>query len=298
MIEYDPKGNRVFELDLQSGEKRTLFQAPENSWLGEAVVSPDNRQILLTYAPPPPSGETQFGYSDLYLIPYDGSSAPQPLLTRSDPMESYYFTTWAADGQSIYYTHYHRTDPNSQVPTYQNDLVRAPLGGQATTIVQHGLWPALSRDGTKLAYLYEDLVTFSYDLYVANADGSNPVPVLQPAANPPIDAHVFTLDGNDLIFSMVNFQPQPTRTWLDRLLGVQIASAHSVPSDWYRVALGNQTPQRLTNMDAINLNGALSPDGRQLAFIAALGVYVMNVDGSNLNKLSDDIMIGTLNWIP
>ena len=71
-----------------------------------------------------------------------------------------------------------------------------------------------------------------------------------------------------------------------------------MPSDWYSAPLSGGTPQRLTNLGDINLNGSLSPDGSRVAFIAAGGLYLMNVDGSNLIQLSTDIMIGTVNWVP
>ena len=298
LILHNPNGNRLIELNLKSGEVRTLFQTPENSWLSEALVSPDNQQILLTYAPPPPGNETQFGYSDLYLLPYDGSSQPQPFLTRSDPQEAFFFSDWASDGQSVYFTHLFRVDPNSEIPAYQNDIEKATLRGETETIVEHALWPDISPDGAKLAYLYAEPGTFTNDLYLANPDGSERMPVLQPGANPPVDAHLFTMDGNQLIFSMVNLQPAPASSWLEKLFGVDVVSAHNVPSDWYRAPLSGGVPQRLTNLNEVNLNGDLSPDGSQLAFIGASGLYVMNIDGSSLIQLSNDVMIGTVDWIP
>jgi Tol biopolymer transport system component len=298
LIEWRPNGNRLIELNLISGEIKALFQAPENSWLSEAVVPPDEQRILLAYAPPPPGGETQFGYTDLYLLPYDGSSQPQPFLTRSNPEESYFFSTWAVDGQSVYFTHLYQSDPNSPILTYQNDVEKATLQGETETVIEHALWPAISPDGSRLSYLYADPVTFGNDLYLANPDGTGQLPVLQPGANPPVDAHLFTTDGSQLIFSMVNFQPAPASSWLEILFGVENASAHNVPSDWYHAPLSGGLPERLTYLDDVNLNGDLSPDGGRFAFIAASGLYVMNVDGSNLIQLSNDVMIGTVNWIP
>jgi Tol biopolymer transport system component len=298
LIQWYPKGNRLIVLNLISGEVRVLFQAPENSWLSEAVVSPDEGQILLAYAPPPPGNESQYGYTDLYLMPFDGSSQPQPFLTRSDPQESFFFSTWAVDGQSVYFTHLYRIDPNGQVPAYQNDVEKATLQGETETIIEHALWPAISPDGARLSYLYTDPVTFGNDLYLANPDGTGQTPVLQPGTNPPVDAHLFTMDGGQLIFSMVNLQPAPASSWLEKLFGVGVASAHSVPSDWYRAPLSGGVPERLTYMEDSNLNGDLSLDGNQLAFISASGLYVMNLDGSDLIQLSNDVMIGTVNWIP
>jgi Tol biopolymer transport system component len=298
LIIFGQKGNQLVEIDLTSGNIKTMFQAPENSWLAAAVVSPDGRQVLLSYAPPPPVGNPQFGYSDLYLLPLSGSGSPQPLLTRKDPQESYFNPTWAPDGNSIAYTHLYRIDPNSKVPAFQNDVEQATLDGKTKPLIPHSLWPALSPDGTKLAYLNEDPITFGNDLYLANSDGSNPVPVLPPGINPPVDDHFFTKDGNSLVFSMVNPQTMPTSSWLENFLGVEVASAHTVPSDWYEVSIGGGEPRRLTNLNDVGMYADLSPDGQQVAFISATGLFIMSLDGTNLYNLSNQVYIGTVDWIP
>jgi Tol biopolymer transport system component len=174
----------------------------------------------------------------------------------------------------------------------------ANLAGERKRIVERALWPVLSADGAQLVYLSTDPVTLGNDLYRSGPDGANPAPILPPGAYPPVDAHLFTLDGSQLIFSMVNAQPAPALSWLDRLLGVEAASAHSVPSDWYRVASSGGTPQRLTELNDVNLNGDLSPDGRQMAFIGASGLYIMNVDGSGLVQLAQGAWVGTVSWVP
>jgi Tol biopolymer transport system component len=298
LIRFGQKGNKLVELDLGSGQIKTLYQAPDKSWLALAVVSPDRQDILLAYSPPPHADAIQFGYTDLYLLTYDGSSQPRPFLTRDQPDESFLVPTWAPDGGSIFYTHLRRLDSNSQVPTYQNDIEEVKLDGEVKTIIEHALWPALSPDGGRLSFLYEDPVNFGNDLYIANRDGTDQAPVIAPGSYPPIDAHVFTADGAQLIFSMVTPQTAPAASLWDKLFGVQVASAHNVPSDWYAVPAAGGDPQRLTLLNDVNLNGSLSPDGGRMAFICASGLYVINIDGSGLIQLTNEMYIGTADWIP
>jgi Tol biopolymer transport system component len=291
-------GNRLEQLDLETGKTKTLFQSPANSWLGAALVSPDEKQYLLVYAPPPGEGKAQFGYTDLYLLPASGSGPPQPLLTRKDPQESFFDPSWAPDGETIYFTHLYKLDPNSTVPAYQNDVEQATLAGKTKQLIPHSLWPVPSPDGTRLAYLNAEPGSFTNDLYLANPDGSNSFGVIQPNLGQPVDDHFFTKDGGQLILSMVNPQPAPSSYWWEKLLGIEMASAHNVPSDWYMVSAKGGEPYRLTNLNAIGMYGHLSPDGKKMAFISASGLFIMNVDGSSPVQLSDQVYVGTVDWIP
>ena len=71
-----------------------------------------------------------------------------------------------------------------------------------------------------------------------------------------------------------------------------------MPSDWYRIPLTGGGPVRLTNLNDVGMNASLSPDGSQMAFIGSSGLYIMNLDGSNLFKLSNQLFVGTVAWIP
>ncbi len=300
LIQPDRKGNKVIELDLATGTFKTLFQSPENGWLTGAVVSPDGQQILLAYALPPAPGESQNYSTDLYLMPYDGSSEPHLLQARQErATQSYFNPAWAPDGQSVYVTFLYQTGPTADNPSpYQNDILQITLTGEAKVLIhQHALWPSLSPDGKKMAYLFVDPITSGNDLYQANSDGSQPAPLLQPGPNTPIDDHLFSADGSQMIFSMVNAKQSLRHPWFERLFAVEIASAHNIPSDWYTIPTAGGQPERLTEMNNTGMYADLSPDGRQLAFISAAGLYIMNLDGSELFSLSDQIFIGTIDWI-
>ncbi len=293
-----PEGGRLVEIELSSGAVRTLFQAPPGSWLGAARVSPDGSQILLAYAPPLEEGALQFGYTDLYRMPYAGSQEPQPFLLRQSDGESLFQPVWAPDGQSVYYAHLYRTGEGGVNPGYQNDIERADLSGETRTLLQHAIWPALSPDGSKLAYLTAEPGSQDNFLYIAGQDGSSPAPVINSANPAPVDDHFFSADGERLIFSMVNPAASAGSAWWERLLGIGVALAHNVPSDWYSAPASGGEPERLTRLDEIGLAGDLSPDGAHAAFLSGSGLAILETGSGEVFPVLEGARVGTVDWIP
>ncbi len=82
-------------------------------------------------------------------------------------------------------------------------------------------------------------------------------------------------------------------------MGIEVVKAHNVPSDWWSVPVVGGVPARLTQLQTINLFASISPDKRHIASLSGEGIFVMNLDGSNVTHLlSDTGVLGTVNWIP
>ncbi|MCI0393506.1 MAG: hypothetical protein L0332_01300 [Chloroflexi bacterium] len=243
------------------------------------------------------------GDSGLYVLPTDStgdSGLLQPLLGNTDdPNDAYFAPAWSADGHFLYYAR-SLTIATDSGPTYRYDLERlAYPNGQPELILENAVWPDLSPDGSKLSYLSIDPVTYGSNLYLADAGGKNPTPALASGNFLAVDAHFFSPDGSMVIFSAVSDLPPPTGlSWFDRLLGVKVAAAHSLPSDWWRVPTAGGQPERLTHILDTGLYGDYSPDGQHIAFLATSGIYVMNPDGSGLTRVSNAIAFGGMQWIP
>lgn len=298
LIEYRKNGNQLIQLDLASGETKTLFSAPDKSWLGAAEVSPDHQQILIAYAPPPPEGQIQLASTDLYLLPIDGSGKLKPLMVHDAPNESFTNPAWAPDGQSVYYTH---NVPSSETKSgIQSRVERVSLDGRPQELIKDAIWPRPSPDGQKVAYLTVVQLVSHNELYIMNADGSNPTPANAGDKFNIVDAHVFSPDGKSILFSSINLgaassaePPKPGWTF-----GVKPVYAHSNPSDWFLVNIETQQVKQLTNIQQAGLIPAFSPDGQRVAFISEKGLFVMQPDGSQIVQIANLSGIGSLNWIP
>ncbi|HTP11828.1 MAG TPA: DPP IV N-terminal domain-containing protein [Anaerolineae bacterium] len=289
----------LVQLDLQSGQTSTLFHAPHNAWLAAAAVSPDGKQVVIAYASAPKNPLQQIAYTDLDILSADGSDTPRVLVQRTDPKEEFAFPQWSADGRYIYYAH---TIPDTTglvvQYTYTIERVAYPAG-QPQKLIENAIWPRLSPDGKKLAYVSFNPQIVENDLYIADVDGTHAQLVVPAGTFYAVDAPLFSRDSQALIFSAVG---GPAAS---QLSSYQFISArqpnvlkHNIPSDWWRVDLATGKITSLTRMGDIGLYGDFSPDGQHIAFVAASGLYLMNSDGSNLTQLINDGPEGTISWIP
>ncbi len=294
----------LLKLNLTTGEVTTLLAHDEKMWLSAQATSPDGKTIIIAYSPPPPSDQVQLGYTGLYKIAADGSStSPEPVLPQVDPQESYFNPIWTPDGKYIYYAHFVPVkDTSGQGNSFKYTLERmAYPDGKPEVIVPDAIWPKISPDGTKLLYLKFDTTQFTQTLFISDLDGQNSQAVLPNNDFPSVDAQFFAPDGQTIIFNAVGEAPSPAAydfSWLDRLMGVGIADAHNVPSDWWEIKLGDAKPKRLTKLYDTGMYGSFSPDGKKVGFIAASGMYVMDPDGTNIKPMVTIKSLGTLEWLP
>lgn len=293
-IGFIDQQQNLLRLDLRTGEQSVVFDPADDAWLNEASVSPDGSQIIMSYAPPPEEGQIQFGFTDLYVMPADGSSEPTPLLERTEASETFFNVTWPMN-DFIYFAHFAPSTDDLGAVLYSSQVERLHLPDRTVEVLaQEAAWPRVSRDGTLLAY-----VTEANDFIVAAADGSDPRSILDPEAFSAVDAPLFSPDNSQIYFSAVEPTALAPRSFLDRLLGVGVAAAHSVPSDWWLTPIeGSIEAEQLTMLNAIGLYGDIDAEGTAMAFVAADGVYVMKPNGSELEQIREIPAAGSLDWVP
>jgi Tol biopolymer transport system component len=289
-------------LDLTTGEVTTIFDAPKYSWIYYLSVSPDHTQLLMSYNPP--HGDTPID-QDIYVMPLDGSQPPQRLFTPPTQEDDYIEVEWSPDSEYIYVTHVNYQIPPAEGQIYPLYTIyrKAMPDGELEMVAEKAYWPRVSPDSTRIAYVTVDPFESGNKLFVANADGSNPqeVVITGPRIPDMKDAPLFSPDGVALIFSAdvptQSYQPN----WLERLMGVQVANAHSnVPSDWWTVSVNGGEVTQLTSIQSRGLFGSLSPDKQYLASYSLDGIFVMKTDGTQLTHLipNPQSIPGTVNWIP
>jgi Tol biopolymer transport system component len=232
----------------------------------------------------------------------DGSEGLKLVITPPTEYDQYIQAEWSSDGRYLYYVYVSTAArPAAQLFPIHTIFRVAYPDGQPEVIANNAFWPRISADSSKLVYVSLDPATGKNNLFLANADGSNAqeIRLTGPFITDIKDAPIFSPDGQSVIFSA----PSPVQSyrpnWFEKLMGIQIVKAHNIPSDWWSVPISGGEPTRLTQIQATNLFGSISPDLKHLAsFSFEDGLFVMDLDGSNLTKVTPASGGSTVNWLP
>ena len=288
-------------LNLITGEIDQVFKGPDISWVYYLRVAPDNKLLVMSYTGAPQANTPD--NPELYVLPLDGSKPPQLLVAPASQSEQYTQAEWSPDGKYIYYVYnnYQNQPTDQHYPLYQ--IYRMPYpSGQPEKIADQAFWPRLSSDDSQLVYISMDPVTGKNKIFIANADGSNARMLnITGAWNPDIiDAPIFSPDGQSIIFSALSPQQSYEPSWLEKLMGIEVAEAHSIPSDWWSIPLAGGVATRLTSLRTVGLFASISPDKQHIASYSGSGLFVMKPDGSNITMLISDMggVAGMVGWIP
>ena len=295
-IELTPEKQRLVQIDAATAVIQTLFLVPENAWLGGIDYQPQREQFVWAYAPAPPAGEVQFGFTRLYLWRI-GEAEPSLLFESGAGDHVFFNPVWTPDGQAIYYSHVEPVDEETY--TFTTFLKRYHLeSGAVDIIAENGIWPALSPDGQQLAYISINPNTSGSTLMLADPDGQNKTVLLAPEWFAAVDAPVFSPDGSTITFSAAEVEVS-SRPWWEIVLGLQTAKAHSLPSDWYRLPLTGGESVRLTEIEAVGLYGRFAPnETATFAFASQKGLFSLSPDGENLSLIGEGSYKDSLAWGP
>ncbi len=295
-ILQETRRQALLRYDLATGTSQTLFEVPENAWLSHMAAAPDGSQIAMTYAPSPGANEIQFGYTSLYLLLADGRSEPRLLIERRAEQEVFFNPTWSPDGRQLYFSHVMPLDPDSF--TYTTMLEQLDMTtGESTVLAEDAIWPRLSPDGRLLAYIHIDRDSLAAELVLATSDGRNAAVLIPQDRFVTLDTPFFSADGQWLYFSAVSNQTSSAKWW-ERLLGIEVAAAHNLPSLWWRLPVTGGVPQQLTTEAQVGQYGVVSPDRRFVAFSSRSGITLMQPDGRNQRPLLTLSAADSLSWSP
>jgi Tol biopolymer transport system component len=247
------------DLCVMNADGTELQTILENVVRSVPAWSPDGRHIAFV--------DALFGESEVYVMDADGSHQENLTNNPSDDRRP----AWSLDGQRIAFVS--SRDGNEEIYVMEADGSGQTRLTNSPASDDHPVW---SPDGRRIAFVsYRD---GNYEIYVMNADGSgqanlanNPANDLEPAWSP---------DGRRIAFTRRGGSNQDGN--VDSEDGMEI----------YIVNADGSGQKRLIKASYAS-HPAWSPDGRRIAFQGRFsddaqgGIYTVNVDGTDLQRLAD-----------
>ena len=281
----------IWQVDMRSGSVGQWWQPSDGGLVTGIAASPDGSHLAIAYAPPAEEG-FQTGTTDLYLSPV-GAPDLQPVRVREMRNESYRNPAWSPDGAWLYYSHLRPLLDDSGTATgiqLQIERLRAEQTDSAPEVVLEGAeQPALSPDGTEIVFLKYDTRTYAQALWVAQVDGSQPRMLVPDGMFQALASPRFTTDGEGVLFSASGEQQS-------QAVHNGVVRAHGAPWDIWRTPLENTAFTKLTPNTLDGPWTAWSPEGQQMAVLAAEGVFL--VHDSQFYRLAESLSEGEITWAP
>jgi Tol biopolymer transport system component len=294
----------INDLSLASADETVLIEKPDDSLLIEPALSPDGatiayvRQLIPIIIPGEP---TELGM-DLYMADRDGSNQ-RLVLEHSQPNEQIRAPVWFPDGESML-INVQRIIGGRVLASLE---VFVPATGERSVIVEDGFRPALSSDGSRIAYVTQD-ENILQTLWVSNADGSEPIALAGPDDElGSIISPRFSPDGEMIAFAGSTLPAQTiARSLHERLVtsrqGVlrteRSASAYNgLPADIWTIPVEGGLLRKLApvQLDLPSLDW--SSDGERLYAFSGLGMFVINpIDGES-ERVGEGTFHGQLDWV-
>lgn len=289
----EPGALSTFELGTKA--HTALVRFPDGTPPGSPAVSPDGARIAYSLYRTNPDGKSPGG-TDLYVMAVDATGT-ELVVDHEQPGASITDPAWAANGQNVYFT-YRNLDGVERIERVQ---LGAP---ERTLIVERAHSPTLSANGKQLAYLAIDEQARTDTLWVSTVDGTEAQPLVGGPTFRALSLPRFAPDSNWIVFAAVGgpqsttfVRPLPRARLPPLRFPSSIASAHGVPWDLWLIRSDGTGLRRLTNIGEHAPIPAWSPDGRWIAFTGELGVYLVDVEGGTLLRLTEALTGSGVTWL-
>lgn len=298
-------------------------------------LSPDGSQLVYAYSPEPEGspGNIVIG-QDIWL--YDlKSNQSKMLIQRDEPQTFLDDPIWSADGKYIYFDYRTPSrDQKGVVVGEKIGIDRFEIAtSNRERLLGDARYPAPMADGKSVVYVATDASGGTYDTDLRVLDlatkqskallnkNQNFIQYYVPRPSPGGDWIVFSavggpdtaVDPNAAVPVQPNPAPTPTKAAVTKdgpglallnsfapsLLGSGMTkgvAAHGLPYDLWLIKPDGSNVHRLTTLFEDQPVPAWSKNGKQVTFLAGLGLYTIDVDGKNLVKRSDKGSHGGFDW--
>jgi dipeptidyl aminopeptidase/acylaminoacyl peptidase len=295
----------LVELSLPGNSERRLVEAPTDTTLADPAVSPDGTRIAYTQLLTPvvvPGQNTDLG-SDVYIANADGTG-PQLIVKHAVRSEQVVSPAWLPDGSGLLFS-VQRFESRQIVTTVEKiDLATR----ERTVLIENGYQPAMSRDGTQIAFLRTQ-PDYTQSVWVANADGSGERLLAGTASASgglvSFQSPRFSLDGRYLYTGAAGMPPplggerQPAlASARDGAGGVEPpVHRNGLPQDIWRIDLSSGELMKIVELQIDSPSVFWAGDGAVLFVFGDRGLYQIDPEKRTAKRLRDGEYHGQADWL-
>jgi len=270
--------------DATGANLRTLVPTNGDTLAEFPRFSPDGKQVAYSFNYFNKDGLV---LQDLRTVNTDGSNV-RTIAEPVDPKIAYSYPVFAPNGKEIFYTQSSPTPPAGE----ETEIDRISVTeGKPVLVIKDGRLADISPDGKKILFRRLDPQIYSSSLWIANADGTDAKLLVDQHVFFDIFAARFSPDSQNIAFAGSG-EPKtklPGVTYMEQsprdnscALGVwfvcivEPADAHGLPSDLWLTNLDGSRFERVTRAGADSPFPAWSSDGRYIAFMSEIGMFVVD----------------------
>lgn len=297
---------------------KQLTQATALALAKAPALSPDGTKLAYAYSPEPEgsAGNLVIG-QDIYLMDLKSGSS-SILIKRDDPRTFLDNPAWSKDGKYIFFdSRVPKQDASNGIIGETVSINRYDMATQQREkLLEDAREAEPMPDGKQVAFIAVGASTGTYDTSLKLLDLSTKqvtklatsddgfATVYHPVPSPDGQLIAFAgAGGPDLNFN-VTPTPKTSLSLPGSPLGMtallwspfKAPAAHGLPFDVWIIKPDGSGLKRLTTLFEDQPMAAWSKDGKKMLFLAGQGFYMVNADGSNLVKISDQGAHSGFEW--